>query len=103
MIPIKRIFATLCLFSALLVAAAPQAAEPSGSQAPTNVAPLVNINQASAEELAEALQGVGESRARAIVESRQVQGPFRSVEALSRVKGVGEATVERNRQRIRLD
>lgn len=64
--------------------------------------PVVNINNASAEELAESLDGVGLSKARAIVESRDRLGGFKSAEDLARVKGLGLKTVEKNRARIRL-
>lgn len=45
--------------------------------------PTVNINQANAAELAEALQGIGISRANAIVAWRQAHGPFKSVDRKS--------------------
>ena len=61
---------------------------------------VVNINTADAETLAVALDGVGASRARAIVEYRDAHGPFRSVEDLAQVKGVGERVVAANRNRI---
>lgn len=79
------------------VSAATFAAEPA-----LDATPIVNINTAGAEELSEALTGIGISRAQAIVESRERMGPFQSAEDLARVKGVGQATVERNRDRIRL-
>ena len=60
----------------------------------------VNVNTADAETLSEALQGVGPSKARAIVEYRQKHGPFRSPDDLSLVKGIGERTVELNRENI---
>lgn len=68
-------------------------------------APLVsvNINQASAAELAEVLQGVGESRAEAIVAYREEHGPFADVDALTAVSGVGPATINNNRARITLE
>lgn len=65
--------------------------------------PQVNINQASADELAESLLGVGRSKAEAIVAHRDKHGPFRSVEELTHVKGIGAATLERNLERIRLE
>ena len=46
------------------------------------------------------MQGVGLSKARAIVEYRQKHGPFRSADDLSLVKGIGERTVELNRENI---
>ena len=52
------------------------------------VAPMsVNINTADAQTLAAALDGVGASRAKAIVEYRDSHGPFRSVDDLAQVKG----------------
>lgn len=60
----------------------------------------VNINTASAAEIAETLQGVGEAKAQAIVSYREEHGQFESPEALSSVSGIGAATVEKNRERI---
>jgi competence protein ComEA len=57
----------------------------------------VNVNTADAETISESLQGVGLSKARAIVEYREKHGPFRSPDDLSLVKGIGERTVELNR------
>lgn len=51
----------------------------------------VNVNQASAEELA-LLPRIGPSIAARIVEFRDENGPFRSVEDLMLVRGIGEAT-----------
>lgn len=62
----------------------------------------VNINTATAAELATALSGVGGSKAEAIVRYREQFGPFQSVEELSEVAGIGAATVERNRARIQV-
>jgi len=63
----------------------------------------VNINEASADELASALSGIGEARAEAIVEFREEHGPFLSVEDLSLVSGIGDATIDRNRELIEVD
>jgi competence protein ComEA len=49
----------------------------------------VNINKASVEQLT-LLPGVGESKAKAIIEHRTQQGPFKSLEQLKDVKGIGE-------------
>lgn len=62
----------------------------------------VNINTASAEQLAEELDGVGLSKARAIVAHRNANGPFASAEALAEVKGIGERTVALNVDNILL-
>ncbi len=64
------------------------------------VAQQININSADAITLAKALQGIGEQRANAIVAHRTKHGPFKSADALSQVKGIGEKTIEKNRARI---
>ena len=50
---------------------------------------LVNINTATVEEL-DALPGIGEVRAQAIVSHREANGPFPTLEALKEVTGIGE-------------
>ena len=60
----------------------------------------VNINQADAETMASLLNGVGISRAEAIVAYREKNGKFYSAEELSAVRGIGRRTVERNESRI---
>jgi len=62
----------------------------------------VNINTADAETIAAELNGVGLSKAKAIVEYRTKHGPFRSVDDLSLVKGIGERTVDKNRSDIQV-
>ena len=62
----------------------------------------VNINTADAETIAAELNGIGLTKAKAIVEYRKKHGPFRSVEDLSLVKGIGERTVDRNRADIQV-
>ena len=60
----------------------------------------VNVNTADAETISRSLEGVGLSKARAIVEYRQKHGPFKSANDLSLVKGIGDRTVELNRENI---
>ncbi|MDX1607195.1 MAG: ComEA family DNA-binding protein [Candidatus Competibacterales bacterium] len=60
----------------------------------------VNINTASAETLANELDGVGPNRAAAIIEYRELHGDFPSVGALLNVSGIGEVTIESNRDRL---
>lgn len=64
------------------------------------LAESVDINTADAETLAKELTGVGETRARAIVDYRDSNGSFASVEALTEVDGIGPATLEDNRERL---
>ncbi|MDI4652524.1 MULTISPECIES: helix-hairpin-helix domain-containing protein [Pseudoalteromonas] len=49
----------------------------------------LSINKASIDQLTQ-LPGIGESKAKAIVEHRKKQGPFKSVEQLKEVKGIGD-------------
>ncbi len=58
--------------------------------------PTVNINTASAQELAEGLVGVGPAKAEAIVQYREKHGPFESATDLGQVKGIGPSTLEKN-------
>ena len=60
----------------------------------------VNINTASAEELAENLKGVGPKKALAIIEYREANGPFFTAEEFTNVKGIGQKTLEKNRDEI---
>ncbi len=66
-------------------------------------ADTVNINTADAEMLAETIQGVGTAKAEAIIRYREKNGPFKSVEQLAEVPGVGERTVELNRAVLRVN
>jgi len=61
---------------------------------------LININTADAATLAREMKGIGESKARAIVEHRQKNGAFRSVDELALVKGIGAKTLDNNRARL---
>lgn len=61
----------------------------------------VNINKASAEQIAKTLDGIGMSKAKAIVEYRRVNGAFKSVQSLAIVKGIGEQTIAANKKKIR--
>ena len=60
----------------------------------------VNVNTADAETIAKTLNGVGLAKAQAIVEFREANGRFNDAHELTRVKGIGEATVRRNEGRI---
>jgi competence protein ComEA len=95
----KTIFLSVILaFGSLAVVSAHAA----GSEPAISARPDVNINTANAAELSEALTGVGISRANAIVVHRQKSGPFKSAEELTNVKGIGAATVKRNKDHIKL-
>ncbi|WP_299178192.1 helix-hairpin-helix domain-containing protein [uncultured Neptuniibacter sp.] len=62
----------------------------------------IDINQATATELSDGLSGIGERKAEAIIAYREAHGPFQSIEQLAEVKGIGAATIEKNRSVITL-
>lgn len=62
----------------------------------------INLNTAGAEEIAEALTGVGIKKAQAIVAYRNQHGKFTKIEELAAVKGIGVSTLTKNQGRILL-
>ena len=62
--------------------------------------PVVNINTADSERLVDDLVGIGPQKALAIVQYRQQHGPFKQIEDLALVSGIGAKTVEQNRDRM---
>ena len=64
------------------------------------MADKLDINTADAAALSSTMTGVGSSRAEAIVAYRKAHGKFASVDDLSAVKGIGKATIEKNRDKI---
>ena len=63
----------------------------------------VNVNTADAETLSSELSGVGQSKAEAIVSYREQHGPYKNVEELTNVKGIGTATIDKNKSKIILE
>ena len=63
----------------------------------------VNVNTADAETLSSELSGVGQNKAEAIVSYREQHGPYKNVEELTNVKGIGAATIDKNRSKIILE
>jgi len=96
----------LCLSTICLVLAgaspapaadgAGKAAQPAKSAQPGK---LVNINTAGAEEL-ESLPRIGPALALRIIEYREKEGPFKSVEEIVNVRGIGEKTFLEFKDRI---
>ncbi|TCV85268.1 ComEA family DNA-binding protein [Testudinibacter aquarius] len=62
----------------------------------------INLNSASAQELEKGLLGIGAKKAQAIVEYREKNGNFISIDQLSDVSGIGKATLEKNRDLLSL-
>lgn len=67
-----------------------------------NVGARVSINTASAEALAQAMNGVGLKKAQAIVSYREEYGPFKTLDDLKQVPGMGSSLVERNLSHLTL-
>lgn len=80
---IRSILMTLAIFVSALAYAGP-----------------VNINTADAAAIAEAMNGVGIKKAQAIVDYRNKNGMFKSLEDLALVKGIGDKTVMKNRANL---
>jgi competence protein ComEA len=59
----------------------------------------VNVNEATRAQLMK-LSGVGPGTADRIISYRQAHGPFRRVQDLEKVEGVGKGVIERNEGRI---
>lgn len=80
------------------VSAAPdtQAKAVSGNKNAADEGTRVSINTASAEALAQVMNGVGLKKAQAIVSYREEYGPFKTLDDLKQVPGMGSSLVERN-------
>lgn len=92
-----RPFLDLGAFAGRTDAASARPATPAGSAA----AALVDVNRAGAAEL-QRLPGIGPALAERIIAHRDSAGPFRTAEDLLAVRGIGPATLERIRERVRL-
>jgi competence protein ComEA len=82
-------------------ASASGAAAPSGSSEGASAGGLVNINVADAAEL-DALNGIGPVLAERIIEYREANGSFQSLDELSEVSGIGSALLEQLRDQVTL-
>lgn len=63
----------------------------------------VNINSADADTLSDELSGIGQSKAEAIIAYRDLHGPYKQVEDLTNVKGIGLSTIEKNKSKLVLE
>jgi competence protein ComEA len=62
----------------------------------------LDINTATAAEFSAVMSGVGVKKAEAIITYRDANGPFDSVEQLTKVKGIGNVLLDRNRDLVRV-
>ena len=62
----------------------------------------VNINTAEADELVESLKGIGPSKAKEIIKYREKHGPFKRIDHLKKVKGIGPSTYENIKSQVEL-
>ena len=65
-----------------------------------SLAAPVNINTATAEQMADALTGIGLGKAQAIVEYREAHGRFVQADEIVFVRGIGESTYLKNKDDI---
>ena len=64
---------------------------------------VININTADKDALMSAINGVGEKRAEAIIAYREQNGPFKSIEELAGVRGIGASIVEGSMDNLSID
>lgn len=72
---------------------------PGSSSSSSAASGMININTATAEEF-QTLKGVGAATAAKIVSDREANGPFKSIDDLTRVSGIGEKKLEAMRDRL---
>lgn len=82
--------------------AVPVPERPQETESAAQPAGPIDLNRASAGELTR-LPAIGPKIARRIVDDRNQRGPFKSVDDLSRVKGIGKKTLERLGSMITVD
>jgi competence protein ComEA len=99
-----KLFASIAVILTLMagqgVVAKDKVDRPAAKQQSQQKLSKVNINTAGTSELAAVLKGVGLKKAQAIIEYREKFGPFKSVDELTAVKGIGSKTLQKNRLKI---
>ena len=86
---LRMVLSVFTLAACLAIPLLAQTAAPRSNNAPAKATTMVNLNTATSAEL-ETLPGVGAKMASRIIEYRQKKGPFKKIEELMNVQGVGE-------------
>lgn len=60
----------------------------------------INLNKADVNVLTQSFKGIGRKRAEAIISYRETNGPFKSIDDLALVKGIGKTFVEHHLQQL---
>lgn len=94
-----RVFLSLFVASLLMAGGAQPHAQTASAKGESKPLVTVNLNTATVPEL-EALPGIGASTAARIVDYRQKNGPFKKIEELMKVQGVGEKSFLKLRPHI---
>ena len=98
---LSRSYVTLSLLTFMLVVgfSGMVLADEKHSDDGAMAAQKIDVNTATAEELQQ-VKGIGPKKAEEIVKHRTANGPFKSVDDLANVKGIGEATVKKIKDQI---
>ncbi|MBK4991748.1 ComEA family DNA-binding protein [Pseudomonas sp. S60] len=99
------LFASLSFSLSAAPASTPSVLEPLQvvAQQHPEALPRLDINKADAATLQKELNGIGKAKAEAIVAYREAHGPFTSVDELLEIKGIGNALLERNRDKVTVE
>lgn len=105
---VKIIFLSCLSLSVSTAALAAKKSHKSHRKAPHAVkmkrlskAKKINLNKVDAITLSKSVKGIGPSRAKAIVAYRESHGGFKSVEDLTKVKGIGKSFLKKNKATLR--
>ena len=63
----------------------------------------ININTADKETLMSVINGVGEKKAEAIIQFRDENGPFKSIDDLTKIKGIGQGMIDKHEKMLRVE
>ena len=66
-------------------------------------AETININTADKETLMAFIKGVGDKKAEAIIQYREKNGPFKSIDELSNIKGIDVGIIEKNKDSLTIE